>query len=45
MKKTGTYQNRSSTTKNIKNEPKGGRENTGYNHSNTRWVGEPQTGE
>ena len=31
MKKTGTYQNRSSTTKNIKNEPKGGRENSWYN--------------
>ena len=31
MKKTGTYQNRSSTTKNIKNEPKRGRENSWYN--------------
>ena len=31
MKKTGIYQNRSSTTKNIKNEPKGGRQNSWYN--------------
>ena len=48
MKKTGTYQKRSSTTKDIKKEPQQDKQEGGtldVVKSHTSWVGNPQTGE